>query len=176
MWKRIAALFLVVVSLAIAGCAGPTGGLQSYADGYDGYEFLYPNSWVAVDTKNLVPDVIFRDLIERSENVSIVISPVPEGKTIADLGTPTEVGYRLSKQTEGDRVAELLDAHTREADGKTYYIFEYAVELPSGDRHNIASAIVRRDKLFTLNVSTSETRWQKVGDRFRTVINSFNVY
>ena len=58
------------LSLTISECANPTSGLKSYLDGDDSYEFLYPNSGIAVDAKNLVPDVIFRDLIERSENMS----------------------------------------------------------------------------------------------------------
>jgi len=42
------------------------------------------------------PDVVFHDLIETTENVSVVFSPVPQGKTLAELDAG-EVGYKLSK-------------------------------------------------------------------------------
>jgi len=48
-------------------------GLQSYVDSTDGYQFLYPNGWVPVEVTN-GPDVVFRDLIEYSENLSVAIA------------------------------------------------------------------------------------------------------
>ena len=60
--------------------------------------------------------MVFHDLIEVSENVSVVISPVPEGKTLPELGTPTEVGYKLGKAAlapaDSGRSAELINAGT----------------------------------------------------------------
>lgn len=180
--KRILATVLVTVTIAIAGCStSPTTGLASFTDSYDGYRFLYPNEWIELDATNLAPDVIFHDLIERSENVSVVINDVEDGQTLADLGTPTEVGYELSKRAiapEGsDRVAELVDAASRvDEDGKPYYLFEYAVKLPNQLRHNVSSIAISRGKLFTLNVSTTEQRWQEVKDKLRVVAQSFSVY
>ncbi|MGC9504968.1 photosystem II reaction center PsbP [Baaleninema sp.] len=182
MLKRIAAILLVAVTVSLTSCStSPSSGLTSFVDSYDGYRFLYPNEWIEMDATNLTPDVIFHDLIERSENISVIINPVPEGQTLTDLGTPTEVGYELSKRAiapEGsDRVAELVNAESRQdEDGKTYYIFEYAVQLPDRLRHNIASISISRDKLFTLNVSTTEKRWQEIQDKLRLVAKSFFVY
>jgi photosystem II oxygen-evolving enhancer protein 2 len=180
MLKRIAAILLMVFSLTLTGCVstGATG-LKSYVDTADGYQFLYPNGWLPIAVAN-GPDVVFRDLIQQTENVSMVISPVSGNKTLADLGTPTEVGYTLSKTAiappDSGRQAELVNASSREFRAKNYYILEYAVKLPNQERHNLASVAVSRGKLYTLNVSTTEERWPKVKEAFEKVVKSFSVY
>jgi len=178
MLKRIAVLLLVSLVVVLQGCAVGVS-LQRYADSYAGYEFLYPNGWVEVNVPD-GPDVVLHDLIEETENVSVIVNPVPDGKTLEDLGTPSEVGYRLQKSAiappDSGRKAELISADRKDIDGKTYYLLEYAVQLPDQERHNLASVIVRRGQLFTFNLSTTERRWQKVSDLFYKVVNSFSVY
>ncbi|HIK33168.1 MAG TPA: photosystem II reaction center PsbP family protein [Oscillatoriales cyanobacterium M59_W2019_021] len=181
MLKRLAAILLVLFSLTLTSCSvSPTTGLKAYVDDYDGYEFLYPNSWIEVNATNLEPDVIFHDLIESSENVSVILNPLPNDKTLADLGTPTDIGYRLSKSAiappGSNRQAELTNAEQREFDGKTYYLLEYDVKLPQGERHNLASIAISRGQLFTLNVSTTDKRWSKMQEQLKAVANSFHVY
>ncbi|MBG1244751.1 photosystem II reaction center PsbP [Nostoc sp. NZL] len=181
MWKRIILILLLVLSFSLSNSDVAAGaGLKSFVDTNDGYQFLYPNGWLQVKVAN-GPDVVFHDLIEVSENVSVVISPVPEGKTLSELGTPTEVGYKLGKAAlappDSGRSAELVNAAQREVDGKTYYLLEYEVKLPNQQqRHNIASVAVSRGKLFTLNASIPEKRWQKVKRMIDEVVNSFSVY
>lgn len=179
MLKRIAAVLLIVLSLSLQSCASATAALVNYVDSYDGYEFLYPSSWVPVKVVD-GPDVVLHDLIEETENVSVIISPVPDNKSLQDLGTPSEVGYRLSKNAiappDSGRTAELVNAQSREVNGVTYYLLEYAVQLPNQLRHNLASVAVRRGQLFTLNLSTSERRWEKAKDAFQRVAQSFSVY
>ncbi|MBW4613969.1 MAG: photosystem II reaction center PsbP family protein [Desmonostoc vinosum HA7617-LM4] len=181
MWKRIVLILLLVLSFSVSnpGLAAASG-LKSFVDTADGYQFLYPNGWLQVKVAN-GPDVVFHDLIEVSENVSVVISPVPDGKTLAELGTPTEVGYKLGKAAlappDSGRSAELVNAAQQEVDGKTYYLLEYAVKLPNQQqRHNIASVAVSRGKLFTFNASVPEKRWPKLKRTIDEVINSFSVY
>ncbi len=180
MLKRLTVVLLVMLSLILAGCASAASGLKSYVDSTDGYEFLYPNGWLPVKVTN-GPDVVLHDLIETTENVSVVISPVPKGKTLAELGTPGEVGYKLAKSAiappDSGREAELVNAEGRQSGVKTYYILEYAVKLPNQqERHNLASVAVSRGKLFTFNVSTPERRWSRVQPVFEQVVNSFSVY
>jgi photosystem II oxygen-evolving enhancer protein 2 len=179
MLKAIAALLLLVLSLGLHGCSIGVGGLKSYVDSIDGYEFLYPNGWVPVQVTD-GPDVVFHDLIERTENLSVVISPVPEGKTLANLGTPGEVGYKLQKNAiappDSGRKAELVNAEARESGDKSYYILEYDVKLPNQQRHNLASVAVSRGKLYTFNASTTENRWGKMHDVFEQIVKSFSVY
>jgi photosystem II oxygen-evolving enhancer protein 2 len=119
-------------------------------------------------------------MIERTENVSVIASPVPDGKTLENLGTPGEVGYQLQKNAiappDSGRQAELVNAEARESNGKTYYILEYNVKLPTQERHNLASVAVSRGKLYTFNASTSEQRWKKMHDVLERVVKSFSVY
>ncbi|OCQ95816.1 hypothetical protein AMR42_03870 [Limnothrix sp. PR1529] len=177
-WKRLAIALLLTVVVALQACAAPASGLKAYIDATKGYRFLYPIGWVAVKVAG-GPDVVFHDLIQETENVSVVINPVPSGKALPDLGTPSEVGYRLSKSAiappGSGRTAELVNAEAREANGKTYYLLEYAVKLPNQERHNLASVAVSRGQLYTLNISASEGRWDKVKDMFETVARSFSV-
>ncbi len=180
MLKRMATIMVVVLSLILSSCAvSAASGLKAHIDTGDGYEFLYPNGWVPVKLNN-GPDVVYHDLIKTTENVSVVVSAVQDGKTLSELGTPTEVGYKLSKNAiappGSGREAELINAEQREKGAKTYYLLEYAVKLPNQERHNFASVAVSRGKLFTLNLSTSESRSQKLKSEFQTVVDSFSVY
>lgn len=181
MLKRIAALLLVVLSLSLNGCVPASSGLtglKSYVDSLDGYQFLYPTGWLQTQVSS-GPDVVFHDLIQETENVSVVINPVSGNKTLRDLGDPGEVGYKLGKNAiapaGSGREAELISAEARELDGKTYYLLEYAVKLPNQVRHNLASVAVSRGQLFTLNVSTTEQRWSKAKARLEQIVNSFTV-
>lgn len=180
MLKRIAAVILVLLTFTLTGCISATAGLKSFVDSTDGYQFLYPNGWVEYRAKN-GPDVVFHDLIEQSENVSVVISPVSDGKTLKDLGSPGEVGYILSKSAiappGSGREAELVDAAAREGNGQIYYLLEYAVKFPGNQqRHNLASVVVSRDKLYTFSASSTEKRWPKVEKQFQQIVDSFSVY
>ncbi|MBD2204037.1 photosystem II reaction center PsbP family protein [Calothrix sp. FACHB-1219] len=181
MWKRIALMLLLVLSFSLSnpGIAAAAG-FKSFVNTDNGYEFLYPNGWVQVKVAN-GPDVVFHDLIELSENVSVVISPVSEGKTLAELGTPTEVGYKLGKAAlappDSGRTAELVNAAQQEVNGKIYYLLEYLVKLPNNQqRHNLASVAVSRGKLFTFNASVPERRWQKLKNAIDEAVSSFSVY
>jgi photosystem II oxygen-evolving enhancer protein 2 len=180
MLKRIAAIILVVLTISLTGCiSSPTTGLKPYVNSYKGYEFLYPNGWVEVPVKN-GPDVVFKDLIESSENVSVVISAIPENQKLQDIGDPSTVGYKILQKAiapEGSgREAELINATAIEKKDKTYYILEYAVKLANQERHDIASVAISRGKLFSFNVSTTANRWRKTAETLKQVVTSFSVY
>jgi len=180
MLKRLAGILILVVALGLQSCGPASGGLRSYANSYQGYQFSYPTGWVEVGVNN-GPDVVFHDIINPTENVSVVINPIDEGTSLADLGSPTEVGYKLSKgimsMAGDDRDVELVNAKEIDTgDGKTYYILEYVANLPSGTRHNLASAIVRRGQLFTFNASVPESRWDDLEILLKQTVASFSVY
>jgi len=181
MWKRIALILILAFgfSLVNSGIADAST-LKNFVDTADGYEFSYPTGWLQVKV-NSGPDVVFHDLIEISENVSVVISPVAQGRTLAKMGTPTEVGYRLGKVAlappNSGRSAELINAVQKEYKGKIYYILEYLVKLPNQEqRHNITSVAISRGKLFTFNASVPERRWTRINRMIDESINSFQVY
>lgn len=180
MLKRIAATAVILLSLILTSCSiSATSGLKSHVDTNKGYQFLYPNGWVPVKVSN-GPDVVYHDLIQTTENVSVVISPVTDGKTLSELGSPTEVGYKLSKNAiappNSGREAELVNAEAIDKGSHTYYLLEYAVKLPTQQRHDFASVAISRGKLFTFNLSTRADRWEKLKDQFKTVVASFSVY
>ncbi|WP_448562022.1 photosystem II reaction center PsbP [Trichothermofontia sp.] len=176
---------LIVLAVVLQSCGSPTSGLNYYVDQADGYEFLYPLGWLQVQLKD-GPDVVFHDLIETTENVSVVISPIAPGKSLSALGTPSQVGQALVKRalqpvvtaqntSASPAKVELVNAEAHETNAKTYYVLEYAVERDGQKRHNLASVVVSGDRLFTFNASTSERRWPQVKGLFETVVNSFTV-
>ncbi|AUC62245.1 photosystem II oxygen-evolving enhancer protein 2 [Cyanobacterium sp. HL-69] len=182
MIKRLISFLLIVLTFSLASCSPTLGGLQRYTDAIDGYQFLYPNGWMPVEVQNASEgvDVVYRDFIERTENLSVIISKVGESKELSDLGTPTDVGYRFMKMVnqspDSGRNAELISAEKREVDGKDYYILEYQVKLGEDQyRHNLASVVTNNGKLFTFNISTTESRWDSVSELFRIVANSFSL-
>jgi photosystem II oxygen-evolving enhancer protein 2 len=177
MFKRIAAI--AIVFLALTGCVSPESGLRNFSDNIDGYEFLYPNGWIAVQVAGGA-DVVYRDLIEETENVSVVVSPVSGDRDLTDLGDPTAVAQGVLDAViappKSGIEAALVSAASREDGDKTYYKLNYTVDLPIGNRHNLSSVIVRRGKLFTLNISAPEDRWEQVEPLFQQVVDSFSVY
>lgn len=179
--KGFAIALICIVSLGLSGCIPSSGGgLQSYVDSIDGYKFSYPVGWVQVQlTQGGGPDVVFRDLINSTENVSVVINEIPGDKTLEELGSPAEVGYMLQKSAlapEGSgRTAELVDAEQFVAGDKTFYMLEYLVNLPDQVRHDLATVVVHRGQLYTLNASTVESRWERVKGMMREVVTSFAV-
>jgi photosystem II oxygen-evolving enhancer protein 2 len=163
-------------------CSVGVSGLQSYVNTANGYQFLYPNGWIQVDVENATEgvDVVFRDLIERSENLSVIISNVNKDEKLEDLGTPTDVGYRFMKMVnnnpDSERDAQLVNAELRENNAKKYYILEYKVDLPFNQhRHNLASVGINKGKLFTFNLSLPENRWQKRKELSYIVVKSFSI-
>ncbi|MBD2392855.1 photosystem II reaction center PsbP [Cyanobacterium aponinum UTEX 3222] len=182
MLKSIATFIVIILTVTLSACVSPTGGLNPYVDGADGYKFLYPNGWMAVDVKDASEgvDVVFRDFIERSENLSVIISDVNKDMDLSDLGSPTDVGYRfmqiVNQDTNNQREAELISAEKREQNLEDYYLLEYKVKLGDNQyRHNLASVVTKNGKLYTFNISTTESRWENVENRFKTIVKSFTV-
>ena len=179
MLKRILVVVLMVMSLSLQGCVTtPTSGLRPYIDSLDGYKFLYPNGWLPVNVAS-GPDVVFHDIVEQTENVSVVINPVKGNKTLTALGSPGEVGYQLGKTAiappDSGRTAELVNAEARTVGDKLYYLLEYVVKVGDRERHNLASVAVSRGKLYTINASTSEKRWAKMQTLLEKTVKSFSV-
>ena len=185
MFKRAVSTLLVVFAIFLTSCANtPTSGLVPFADSKDGYRFLYPNGWT--ETKgNSVSDILFHDIIEPSENVSVAISKLETIKTLEEIGDPEAVGMRVLKRIvapEGSgRQAKLLSATQRvaqkkESGDRNYYVFEYAVQRLQGEpRHDLVTVSTNRGNLYTLNISSSEKRWDKVKDLFSRVAKSFTI-
>ena len=168
-----------VLALALGACAaGPTAGLQSYQSPDGRFAFLYPTGWTQVQVSN-VPRVVFHDLIHSDETVSLMINNVNEENELTELGSAVAVGERLRREviaTAGSgRTAELVEANEREVNNHTFYDLEYAVHLEDRDRHELATVVVDRGRLYTLATSVNEDRWEKVQDLCGRVVRSLNL-
>ncbi|MBD2102985.1 photosystem II reaction center PsbP [Leptolyngbya sp. FACHB-261] len=179
MFKRL--LVLLTLALTLSSCVTQaTAGLNSFVDGQDGYEFLYPLGWVQTQLAN-GPDVLFRDFIEQTENVSVVIGDLSDPQaSLSDLGSPTDVGQRMSQKViappGSDRQAELISARQHTNGNHDYYVLEYAVNARGQQRHELVSVVTSRGKLFTFSASTLERRWPKIQELLGRVVESFTVY
>ncbi len=178
MLKRIAAIAVIILAIGLQSCLAGTVGFNKYVDSNDGFRFLYPNGWVEVSVPD-GPDVVLHDIVEPSENVSVIVNEVPDGKTLRDLGSPSEIGRKMAQRgltADNERAAELVTAGSRQTEDGEYYLLEYEVSLPDGIRHNLASVVIRRGQLFTLSASTTDGRWKTMEDRLRKTVSSFSVY
>ena len=176
--KRFAAIAVITLAFALQSCLSSVVGFNSYVDSSRGFRFLYPNGWVEVSVPE-GPDVVLHDIVEPSENLSVIINEVPDGKSLRDLGSPTEVGQKMAKRgltADNEAAAKLVTAGSRQTDEGEYYLLEYEVDLPAGLRHNLASVVVRRGQLYTFSASTTDNRWDTMEDRLRKVVGSFSVY
>lgn len=106
-----------------------------------------------------------------------------DSKILTDLGTPTDVGYRLSKNAiappDSGCQAELVNAEELRSSDRTYYLLEYAVTLSNQQqRHVLASVGQARShgQLYRWNLFSTERRWHKGKSMFEQVVKSFRVY
>tara|TARA_Y100001968_G_C18939496_1_gene518029 strand:+ start:52 stop:609 length:558 start_codon:yes stop_codon:yes gene_type:complete len=176
---RTTSRFLVVVVLIsfLGACSSASSaGLNSFQSQDGRYGFLYPNGWTRVAVGG-GPQVVFHDLINSDETLSLVVSQVGEDIDLEELGSPEIVGARLMEEViapEGTgRDVQLVQANARKTSEHTFYDLEYAVHLDNRDRHELATVVIDRGYLYTLATSTNEKRWPKVKDLFEKVITSF---
>ena len=172
------ALLGLVLALVLVGCSAAAAGLNSYQSPDGRYAFLYPTGWTRVQVSN-GPQVVFHDLINSDETLSLVVSEVREDRDLSKLGSAVAVGETLRRNViapvGSGREAELVSAQERELAGRTFYDLEFSVHLADRDRHELATVVVDRGRLYTLAASTNEVRWPKVKELFERVITSFNL-
>ncbi len=169
---------LVLMTFSLAACSpSPTAGLETFQSNDGRYAFLYPTGWTRIALQD-GPELVFHDLINSDETLSLVISDLPNEVQLESIGTPLEVGEKIMNNlfaADGDgRSAELLKADSRTLDDRVFYDIEYMIHLPGRDRHEIATVVVDRGSLFTFAAGTKEDRWGKVDNLFKRVVTSFN--
>jgi photosystem II oxygen-evolving enhancer protein 2 len=179
-WFRslLVAVLAVVLFGGLTACSASAAGLQSFQSPDGRYAFLYPTGWNRVQVSD-GPQVVFHDLINSDETLSLVISDVNTINDLTDLGSADAVGERLKQVViapEGSgRQADLVEARERELGGRTFYDLEYNVHLSDRNRHELATVVVDRGRLYTFAASTNDARWPKVRELFQRVITSFNL-
>jgi len=174
----LAALLALGLIGGLTACSAAAAGLQSFQSPDGRYAFLYPTGWNRVQVSD-GPQVVFHDLINSDETLSLVISDVNTINDLTDLGSAEAVGERLKQVViapEGSgREAELVEARERELGKRTFYDLEYSVHLADRNRHELATVVVDRGRLYTFAASTNDMRWPKVRELFQRVITSFNL-
>ena len=176
--RLLPVLLAGLLAVAVSACSAAAAGLNSFQSPDGRYAFLYPTGWTRVQVSE-GPQVVFHDLINADETLSLVVSDVNSTNSLENLGSAVAVGEKLRRVViapEGSgREAELVEASEREDGGRTFYDLEYAVHLDDRDRHELATVVVDRGRLYTFAASTNEVRWPKVKGLFHQVISSFTL-
>lgn len=74
-----------------------TAGLEAFQSNDGRYGFFYPTGWTRV-TVSGGPEVVFHDVINSDETLSLVVSDLDEDVDLEELGGPKTVGQRLIEQ------------------------------------------------------------------------------
>ena len=179
MKKNLFKNFLILsICFLLSACGGGlNAGLEAYQSPDGRYGFFYPTGWTRVKVDG-GPEIIYHDLINSNETLSLVVSDVNKDVELDQLGTPSEVGQTLIDKViapEGSgRSVKLLNANQREDEKHVFYDLEYELNLNEQDRHELATVVIDRGSLYTFAVGTNEERWNKVEKMFKNVIESFN--
>ena len=177
-FSRLCVSILLIGWLTACGTS-VTAGLEAFQSSDGRYGFFYPTGWTRVAVTG-GPEVVFHDLINSDETLSLVISDIESVSDLEALGSPEEVAEQLITEvfapSGGGREAQLLEAKKRDQNGHVFYDIEYSVHLTDRDRHEYATVVFDKGSLFTLAASTNESRWPKVKDLFDRVINSLTFF
>ena len=171
-------LLLIFTCFSLSACGGGlNAGLEAYQSPDGRYAFLYPTGWTRVKVDG-GPEIIYHDLINSNETLSLVISDVNNEVQLEQLGSPKEVAQTLIDKViapEGSgRSVKLINANKREDTNHIFYDLEYELNLNEQPRHELATVVIDRGTLYTFAVGTNEERWDKVDGIFTNVIKSFN--
>ncbi|EPS69731.1 hypothetical protein M569_05031, partial [Genlisea aurea] len=150
-------------------------GFLSVSDKKDGYSFLYPFGWQEVIVEG--QDKVFKDVIEPLESVSI--SSIPTVKQdIRDFGPPKEVAETLIGKVLASptQKTKLIEASEHDVDGRAYYTIEFIAQAPNYTRHALSTISIGNGKFYTLTTGANERRWEKMKDRLKTVVESFQIF
>ena len=169
---------LIVMCFCLSACgSGLSAGLEAYQSPDGRYGFFYPTGWTRIKVDG-GPEIIYHDIINSNETLSLVVSDIDKDVQLEQLGSPSEVGQTLIDKViapEGSgRSVKLINADKRELSNHVFYDLEYELILNNQDRHELATVVVDRGSIYTFAVGTYQERWNKVEPRFANVAESFN--
>ena len=168
-------LTIAMVLTLVACSTGGASGLEPFKSQDGRYGFLFPTGWTRVAVDN-GPEIVYHDLINSDETLSLVISKLDNEVDLDDLGGADAVGERLFGANDSKNPIQLIEAKEREVEDHMFYDLEYAVNLEDKSRHEFATVVVDRGYLYTLAASTSELRWSKMQDIYKRVVASFTFF
>ncbi|XP_050214744.1 psbP domain-containing protein 5, chloroplastic isoform X2 [Mercurialis annua] len=147
----------------------------------------------------LSPDARLRIVSERIDIIDNLIIAVTIGPpnvqflkskdkttwTAQDVADSVLSDKSALRVTSSQRLAEssVLDTHTSQLDGEPYWYFEYLVRKspinsagePNVFRHYVSSTAERDGFLYTINVSTLDKQWDKMGPILEKTVASFRL-
>ena len=171
--------FLILLTcFFLSACGtGLSAGLEAYQSPDGRYGFFYPTGWTRINVDG-GPEIIYHDIINSNETLSLVVSDIKQDVQLEQLGSPLDVGQTLIDKViapEGSgRSVKLIDAKKRESSNHIFYDLEYELILNNQDRHELATVVVDRGSIYTFAVGTNQERWNKVEKMFTNVVESFN--
>ncbi len=169
-------LLAIALVLMLGACStGGAAGLEPFKSQDGRYGFLFPTGWTRVAVDN-GPEVVYHDLINSDETLSLVISRLENDVDLDDLGGADAVGERIFGENDSKNPIQLIEAKERKVDDRKFYDLEYSINLENKSRHEFATVVVDRGYLYTLAASTSEQRWSKMQDIYRRVVSSFTFF
>ncbi|KAL0355190.1 UNVERIFIED_CONTAM: PsbP-like protein 1, chloroplastic [Sesamum radiatum] len=136
--------------------------------------------------------------IVRSENVPSTSTSScedrPGRRQLLAMGTTLAPWLFFSQQTPTTFAAETKkgflsvtdkkDGYTfvypfgwqHDVDGKAYYTIEFIAQAPNYTRHALSAVCIGNGKFYTLTTGANERRWEKMKDRLKTVVDSFQIF
>ena len=169
-------LLAIALVLTLGACStGGTAGLEPFKSQDGRYGFLFPTGWTRVTVDN-GPEVVYHDLINSDETLSLVISKLDNEVNLEDLGGADAVGQRLFGANNTNTPIELIEAEDRKVDDHNFYDFEYSIKSENNSRHEFATVVIDRGYLYTFAASSSEQRWSKMKDIYKRVVSSFTFF
>ena len=84
-WTKFIALLILVCTLGSCSPSG-TAGLEPFQSNNGRYGFFYPTGWTRISVQG-GPEVVFHDLINSDETLSLVVSDVGEDVSLEKIGT-----------------------------------------------------------------------------------------
>jgi photosystem II oxygen-evolving enhancer protein 2 len=143
------------------------GLLEPFQDGSRSIRIMAPSGWNKFDGEVGAYDVKWQDLVDPTENIKISSSPVKSTtESVALLGPVHDVGVSLAVK----RNAKLISASQRQTDGILFYDFDFAI---NDGTHQLLTLCVCKGKLWSLDASAKERRWDKRVELYKNVVGSF---
>jgi photosystem II oxygen-evolving enhancer protein 2 len=128
---------------------------------------MVPSGWNKFEGEVGAYDIKWQDLVDPSENIKISSNPVKSTTSAIDvLGDVQTVGESLAAK----RNAKLISATERLTDGVLFYKFDFAI---NDGTHQLLQLCVCKGKVWSIDASSTEKRWDKKVELYENVVGSF---
>jgi photosystem II oxygen-evolving enhancer protein 2 len=128
---------------------------------------MVPSGWNKFEGEVGAYDVKWQDLVDASENIKVSSNPVKSTTASIDvLGDVQTVGESLAAK----RNAKLISATERLTDGILFYRFDFAI---NDGTHQLLQLCVCKGKVWSIDASAKEKRWDKRSELYENVLGSF---